>query len=901
MKTNQLKKLSAILIAGGSLSLAACNGGATGSGSGNQINGGGDRQAKALHSAAKKPIFSQSTCLSAAFSNTTGSGQSGHTLLTVSNNCGVNVTMDKHPIVFSGVDNHGENVAFGYHGSGGVVHEKDNWNGSTARLMDGEYFGEIPASGEFHGLSLHAGSKVVYDVPVAADPGAKFDQDAANKSMYVLDADAPVEKADGIMFINIDTTKAGCNLKTDSCAGLQVSINDLEGKSVQSFVVPKEYLGQEYTQPVDGLYNNQKYTVNVLPLENTKTVVTPKTITLNAEDLTQDVVSVKVTKDNSVKTGTVKITLPSVLDSYTGTLHVDVINTKAKNEVVAGADIKQGKSFNAKLPVSDATHEYVVKTSTGLADLAQNKYFVEDSENKVEIKTGNSNTFTIPMVEAKHETHPLTVKVTGLAGSDNANLSFQDLGNKYSYVSTQLNTTTKYQVETGLTLGISASIPKGKTEYANGVVVKSVAPKVKNVSIEFHQGKNPQVEPVLKPTNQYRWAKTAGGDSSAVSASPDGSKAVITGFDGQIKLLDIKSNKMTNLGYKDVHPLMGNINQRVDVNWSNGTPRIVVAWGANIQYYDGVTWKSLPNLPYSVNSRLDMSEISVDWSNTTPRIAIASTQYDLNNLKPYGEVYLYNSAEAGAKWEQIYSANHEVGEISLAPGSDKVIFYVHAEYYGTSSLMYYNNGSIHSIADVTGHVFQADWSKDEPRVVYSGNQSVQLLNVGTNKTTTLYKFNANDYQDGPLDISQVSVKWEANDANIKAVIAMDNGAVEYAANGRTTELFGAVAGWNENGVHTEETDSNNPFARQISNMQVNWNSNGVIPSIVLTRMVNETDSYGWYTGNFHPELYAYNNLDGSWYSVSTSIDSQALSVVWGSSGFADKILVNSPLQIATLK
>ena len=903
MKTNQLKKLSAVLIAGGSLSLAACNGG------GSTAATSGGSKAQSLHAMAKKPIFSQSSCLSASFSN----GYGSDTTLTVANHCGVTVNMDKHPLLFVGLDNHGQPVEYGYHGSQGIVHEEGNWNGSTVEL-NGSTYGEPASTAYFKDLVLNSGRKVSYDIPVQADPGAHFDQKTANETMFVIDADAPAEKADGIMFISIDTTKAGCNVKTNNCEGLQISINDEQGTSVQSFIVPKEHLGEEYIQPVDGLYNNQKYMVSVLPIDHTKTTITPKTITLSGADITHNEVDIKVTKDTSVKTGTVKITLPSVLDSYTGTLHVNVVNTKAHNEIVAGADLKQGKAFNVQLPVSDASHEYVVQTSTGLADLAKAKYFVEGTERKVEVKSGKSE-FTIPMVENKPATHPVTVKVTGLATGDNADVSFQDLGNKYSYASTKLNASTKYEVESGLTLGISASVQKSKIQYANGVIVRQALPKTKTVNLEFHTGKNPEVQPEIKSTNQYKWSNTSSGDVSKVFASADGTKAIVVDYEGQIKLFDVKSNKATDLGYQAGHFFMGNIEQQVDVNWVNNVPHIVAVWNSNVQYFDGLNWKALPSLPSSTNLRVDKPEISVDWSNSTPRIAVALNQYDIDNLRHYGAVYLYNQASLNGKWDEVYSGNHEVGGINLAPNSDKAVFVVNEDNKGSylfddysSSLKYYDNGDVREIGRIfttmfSNNDFVVDWSKGEPRVIYEAKERVDLLNVATGKATTLYKFDAKEYAEGPLGVAAISAKWEANDANVKAVIAMENGTVEYAANGRTTELFAPVADWNGNFdpyLNPEALDPHYPFGPQIRSMKVNWNSNSVIPNIVVNKEHNDVDSYGWYTGSFHPELYGYNSVDGNWYTISNNAHG-ATSVIWGQSGFADKIFTGSPLKIATLK
>ena len=67
-----------------------------------------------------------------------------------------------------------------------------------------------------------------------------------------------------------------------------------------------------------------------------------------------------------------------MVPNYTGNLQVQILNTKASSAVVNTYTIKQGASFTTEdLPVTDSTHAYVVKMTTGIADPLQGLYYVE--------------------------------------------------------------------------------------------------------------------------------------------------------------------------------------------------------------------------------------------------------------------------------------------------------------------------------------------------------------------------------------------------------------------------------------------------------------------------------------------------------------------------------------------
>ena len=267
---------------------------------------------------------------------------------------------------------------------------------------------------------------------------------------------APVP-AIGELDVIVDTTNTACKT-TSACHGLAVHVSDAAGKEVSNFVVPDTALGGVFTQPIKGLQANVAYSVATDSIQDTVLAYDPTTAKATVIKDATVKVSAKYTKiAPAIATGKMTISVPTVLASYTGDMKVEILNTVA-NAVVATYMVKQGASFTTEnLPVSDAEHQYSVKLSQGLADPKAGKYFIENGNPIVTITKDQTATLSLPLIQTTKPLNTVTVNLSGLDGSDLANVTFEDASHTFAYVNDAgaKTGTLTYLVESGLDFAIS--------------------------------------------------------------------------------------------------------------------------------------------------------------------------------------------------------------------------------------------------------------------------------------------------------------------------------------------------------------------------------------------------------------------------------------------------------------
>lgn len=294
----------------------------------------------------------------------------------------------------------------------------------------------------------------------------------------------PTPAPTGKMNVVVDTTAAGCS--GSACGTLTVNVTNSAGASVTSFTVPVASLGGTYTQPVNNLTAGS-YTVAGSTINNTTVSYTPAA-TANVASGATATVTVKYTQTTPVVTvGTATISLANNVPNYTGQLQVQILNVKNSNEVVGNYTITQGGSFTtAELPVSDATHDYKVKLSSGIADPLAGLYYVENGLPTLTIAKGNANALAIPMVKSSVALSDVVLAISGLTTNDKAGVSFSDAANKYSYVgySNQVNSNKTYKVENNLNLGVSVNAA-GNNYKVNPIVKTQTVTSAVTINAAF--------------------------------------------------------------------------------------------------------------------------------------------------------------------------------------------------------------------------------------------------------------------------------------------------------------------------------------------------------------------------------------------------------------------------------
>ena len=239
----------------------------------------------------------------------------------------------------------------------------------------------------------------------------------------------------GELDVVVDTTNTDCK-GSSACHGLTAHVKDANGNDAGTFVVPDSALGGVYTQAIESLQAGVVYSVTTDSITDTTVAYTPITAKATVVKDSKVSVSAKYSKNApAAKVGKATVSLANVVPNYTGDLTVQIVNNDASGAVVGTYTLKQGASFTTEnLPVSDAGHSYSVKLLNGLADPKAGLFYVESGSAVVAINDGQTTSFAIPMIKSSKTLRKVAVDVSGLEGSDVANVSFEDAGHTYVYV-----------------------------------------------------------------------------------------------------------------------------------------------------------------------------------------------------------------------------------------------------------------------------------------------------------------------------------------------------------------------------------------------------------------------------------------------------------------------------------
>ncbi len=445
----KLNKLTSALLALGTLGLAGCNGGSSTSSNAT----GSPLTAQSTHK-----LFASNSCLVGKISAQSGSQWYASGSIDITNTCDSEQSLSGETISLTSQDKNGSLVNLGTF---------NNWwvNGGAYVLSftagnGNQQVGEVtsgvsPVINAHQTISFNGGMNL---------NGSDYDVTTAQNSLSIgggvnpspTPTPTPPVVSKGELDVSVDTSGAGCS--GVSCGTVTVKVTDSNGSSIADFTVPSSSLGAVYTQPIKEVESGS-YTVSGSTIASTTVSYTPSA-TPKVESSKISAVTIKYTKVTpSVKTGKATISLSSVVPNYTGDLQVQVLNAKESNAVVNTYMIKQGGSVTTEdLPISDATHAYKVKLTTGIADPLQGLYYIESGLPALKVTSGGVSSLSIPMkaspVVARRN---VTVSISGLVSGDKANTSFSDAANKYSYVSsTNLgNGKVVYKIENNLNLGMS--------------------------------------------------------------------------------------------------------------------------------------------------------------------------------------------------------------------------------------------------------------------------------------------------------------------------------------------------------------------------------------------------------------------------------------------------------------
>lgn len=274
----------------------------------------------------------------------------------------------------------------------------------------------------------------------------------------------------GELDVIVDTTDTGCK-GTTACHGLTVRVVDVNGNNAATFVVPDTALGGVYTQAIESLQANITYSVNIDSITNTTVAYTPITAQTTVIKDSKVSISAKYSKNQpAIKVGKATISLANVVPSYTGSLTAQIVNNDADGAVVGTYIIQQGGSFTTEdLPISDESHSYSVKLLNGIADPKAGLFYVEDGVATLTIDENKTTSFTIPMSKSSKILRKATVNISGLEGSDIANINFQDAGRTYVYVAdlAKTNSIFTYYAEDQSNFGISVTASGSSTYIQN--------------------------------------------------------------------------------------------------------------------------------------------------------------------------------------------------------------------------------------------------------------------------------------------------------------------------------------------------------------------------------------------------------------------------------------------------
>lgn len=914
--SNRINKLYGVLIASGSLSLVACNSGTTGTSQGTNT-----ASNEVVHAKASKAIIAANNCLVPAITagarNTYGSET---VIIDITNKCNQNQTVDGHTIQFATQDVKG-NYA-----------EISDWTAVNGSNLLGISLNQQNIL-ENHinaprAKTLKPNEKITFtSTRIYTTNNNKFDIAKAQATAAIDGVIPSKEPETAAMTVKVDTAAAECTKATknkpSNCDGINVDVADATGNVVATFAMPAT--GGE--KVVDGLNVDQKYSVSATPLASESISYAPTSDVTIAKSKKNEV-GVKYTKVAAVTTGSLVINVPQVLETYTGV--IDVLVVKNGTDVVAQYHLKQGDvSPKLDLPISDQNNTYEVKLARGIADPVNGKYFNQAPNNikAVAIKKGKETSFNLAFkAVANKDLKKVTLDVKGLTSGQTARISFDDAAHSYNYSGDTVlsNGQKQYMAESGLVFAIGGISDAAVVNYGPVVIDKAVKATLDFGKVE--PSPEPTPDPVPGKPGEYSWSLflkgpqildkegnypyvswdeiRADGANYLVNmrVSPDGKFAALAMMDNTVKVYDMQTQTVKyDLGmpkfrlYDDIDLLAGSIS--VKWNGANKPQVVYLSRFGGVGYFDGSKWNVLADInEYETTDYHGEPEkeilgqwknrgfdggFEVDWSGTTPRIAVATEEYD--NVKPrgqkFGSAYVYENG----KWKQIIKTSADVHMLGISPVSDglKVLYTVNETQTLGQPIYYYNNGSVKKIASSWsdaygydgGRAVDTDWSQGDPRIIYQDQNTVKLLNTKTNSSKVLYQFQHDFERQGPLSLSHIDSQWNANDAKVKTVFALQNGAVEYYGDGKLTELSAPIRGWD--------------FGSVISgDLAVSWNSGTTFPEVFVGK-----------GGNFYGDVKLMANNGGSTMSpVTINYNSKKYTaigynkVIWNSNGTAGKIV-----------
>jgi chitinase len=156
-------------------------------------------------------------------------------------------------------------------------------------------------------------------------------------------------------------------------------------------------------------------------------------------------------------TGLANITFTKVLDGYTESVGVSIINT-VDGSTVYSTKMRQGDSIVASLPVTDALHQYTVNVANGIANPFTGEYYKASSPETLSIIQNQATILDIALEPTLLPLHTLTVTLSGLQGSDTVTANLSDTDSTYAYVESAIpngNGVIAYKIESGLEMAAS--------------------------------------------------------------------------------------------------------------------------------------------------------------------------------------------------------------------------------------------------------------------------------------------------------------------------------------------------------------------------------------------------------------------------------------------------------------
>lgn len=297
----------------------------------------------------------------------------------------------------------------------------------------------------------------------------------------------------GTLAVNVDAAALNCT--TTSCNGTLYVVNS-KGDKVSTIVTITGSNGTVFGAGLVNLDPSDSYTIKASPINGSIPVYSPnQTIRLVADQTTT--VTVTYPKAPNVS-GKAIITLPKVVPEYTGTLKVQILNTKNGNQVIDSSDLKQGETSVVDLPISDDSHSYVVKLDNGIADPVNGLFYDQQSVTPLEITAAAITNLSIPL-EKSTSLSNIELNITGLQYEnktssimDTANVTFNDVTNHYKYIN-QYNQSTglkTYKIKNGLDFTIQTQANGTNNYKINPIINTFNVNGDKNLVANFQTGTN---------------------------------------------------------------------------------------------------------------------------------------------------------------------------------------------------------------------------------------------------------------------------------------------------------------------------------------------------------------------------------------------------------------------------